>query len=312
MPLSRLEAIDIRDQWEDEAQDFTPWLAKYENIQVLSDAIGVDIEVEETEKYIGSYKADIVARDNEGRTVLIENQLNKTDHKHLGQLITYASGLGASIVIWICRAVTDEHREAIDWLNNVTTSEVAFFVCEIELWKIGESDPAPKFNIVSSPNDWSKTVRGNTGSKVLSDTKKLHLEFWNSFKTYTDEHDSELRLRTPRAQHWYSLAVGRSKFSISLTTNTQAKRVGCELYLRGTKAKEAFALLIQQKQEIESELGNLEWQELPEGQDCRIIRYHKGNTKNRKEWETLNTWLLESAESFYRVFSPRVKKLVVD
>jgi len=187
MTLSKLKSIDIRTYWGDEAKDFTPWLAKEENIQVLADAIGIDIEVEETEKFIGSYKADIVANDGDGNKIIIENQLNRTDHKHLGQIITYASGIRAKIVIWICKTVSDEHREAIDWLNDVTTDEVAFFACELELWQIDNSNPAPKFNIVSSPNDWSKIIKGNSNPKVLTETKKAHLEFWNGFKEYAEE-----------------------------------------------------------------------------------------------------------------------------
>ena len=271
----------------------------------------MDIEVEDTEVFIGSYRADIVARDGENRKVIIENQLSKTDHKHLGQIITYASGIDAQIMIWICKEVTDEHRQAIDWLNEVTIGDIAFFACEIELWKIDESSPAPKFKVISSPNDWSKTVKSSVPNEALSPTKQMHLKFWNAFKEYMTDEGSELRLRTPRPQHWYMMAIGRSKFHISLTNNTQAKRVGCEIYIRGKAAKEAFSLLQHQKEEIEAQLGKLEWQELPEGQDCRIIQYHDGNSKNESEWGTLHEWLKDRAESFYKEFSPRIKKLVL-
>jgi len=312
MKLGQIEQIDIRTQWQDEARDFTPWLAKESNIQILADEIGIDLELEDTEVYIGSYKADIVAKDSEGRTVIIENQLTKTDHKHLGQLITYASGVGAGLIIWICKEVTDEHRQAIDWLNEVTNKDIAFIACEIELWKIGESLPAPKFSIISSPNDWSKTVKGTGNIEALSPTKKMHLEFWNSFKEFMTEADSELKLRTPRPQHWYPIAIGRSKFSLNLTTNTQTKRVGCEIYLRGKTAKIAFSRLQKEREIIEQELGKLDWQELPEGQDCRIIKYRNGNSKNKNQWAELNQWLKETAELFYTVFSPRIKNLNLD
>ncbi len=309
MSLGQIEKIDIRSQWKNEEYDFTPWLAKESNIQILAEEIGLDLEVEDTEVYIGSYKADIVAVDGEGRKVIIENQLTKTDHKHLGQLITYASGIEAKIVVWICTEVTDEHRQAIDWLNEVTTEDVAFFACEIQLWKIGESEPAPKFDVISSPNDWQKTVKGSAPKGALSETKKIHLEFWNSFKEFMTDSGTDLRLKTPRAQHWYSIAVGRSKFQIGLTTNTQSKRIGCEIYIRGKNAKKAFSLLQAQKDVIESDLGKLEWQELPEGQDCRIIQYRDGDSKNKHTWPELHQWFKDRAEAFYNGFSPAIKKL---
>ncbi len=312
MKLGQIEKVEIRTLWNNEEADFTPWLARDVNIQILADEIGVDLEVEGTEVGIGSYKADIVAKDADGRKVIIENQLTRTDHKHLGQLITYASGLGAKLVIWICKEVTDEHRQAVDWLNDVTSADVAFFACEVELWRIGESLPAPRFRIVSSPNDWSKTVKGTPPKGALSPTKAAHLDFWNGFKEFMTAEETDLRLRTPRPQHWYSLAVGRSKFSMSLTTNTQAKRIGCEVYIRGANAKRGFLLLSQQKDDIERELGELTWQELPEGQDCRIIQDRNGDSKNKQEWPTLHAWLKERAESFYRVFSPRIKNLDLD
>ena len=312
MDLGRIDSVDIRTQWKNEEYDFTPWLAQERHIQILADAIGIDLEVEGIEVPIGSFKADIVAKDGDGRTVIIENQLNKTDHKHLGQLITYASGIDARLVIWVCSEVTDEHRQAIDWLNNVTTTDVAFVACEVELWRIDESRPAPRFNVVASPNEWSKSVKGGPIVDSLSPTKSAHLEFWNAFKEYMTNSESDLRLRTPRPQHWYSIAVGRSKFHLSLTTNTQSKRLGCELYVRGASAKSAFSLLYKDKEQIEATLGKLDWQELPEGQDCRIRQYRDGDSKKKSEWAELHEWLKDRAEAFHKEFGPRVKALKLE
>lgn len=309
MELGKVEKLVVRDQWKNEEYDFTPWLAQEENIQLLGDEINLDLEVEGVEISIGSYKADIVARDGNNRTVIIENQLEKTDHKHLGQIITYASGVEAQIIIWVCTQVTDEHRQAIDWLNEVTREDIAFFACEIELWRIGESPAAPKFNVVASPNDWTKVVKSTVDSKELSETKKAHLDFWNAFKTFMEESGTPLKLRQPRPAHWYNMAVGRSKFSIVLTTNSQSKQIGCEIYLRGKKAKEAFAQLEERKDNIESVLGPLEWHELPEGQDCRIKLSHDGDSKDQAQWGELNSWLKDKSEAFYEVFSPVIKSL---
>lgn len=311
MKLGRIEKLPIREQWKNEEYDFTPWLAQEDNIQLLSDEINLDLEVEGTEVQIGSYKADIVARDGNGRTVIIENQLEKTDHKHLGQIITYASGVEAEIIIWICSQVTDEHRQAIDWLNEVTRSDIAFFACEIELWRIADSVAAPKFHVVASPNDWTKTVKSTVSNKELSDTKQAHLDFWNGFKSFMEDSATSLKLRQPRPQHWYTMAIGRSKFHISLTTNTQSKQIGCEVYIRGEEAKNAFTQLSSQKVEIEQALGALEWHELPDGQDCRIKISRNGNSKSKSEWPELHDWLKENSEAFYGVFSPRIRKLVL-
>jgi len=309
MQLGKIQKLPIRDQWKNEEYDFTPWLAQEENIQLLGDEINLDLEVEGTEISIGSYKADIVATDGNNRTVIIENQLEKTDHKHLGQIITYASGVEAQIIVWVCAEVTDEHRQAIDWLNEVTRSEVAFFACEIELWRIGDSIPAPKFNVVASPNDWTKVVKGVGETKELSDTKKAQLAFWNGFKVYMEESDTPLRMRQPRAQHWYTLAVGRSKFHISLTVNSQSKQLGCEIYMIGEQAKTAFSQLEQSKAHIEAVLGVLEWRELPKGQDCRISLTREGDFKSTQQWPELHQWLKQQSEAFSSVFSPLIRKL---
>jgi hypothetical protein len=309
MQLGKIEKLVIRDQWKNEEYDFTPWLAREENIQLLGDEINLDLDVEGTEIAIGSYKADIVAKDGNGRTVIIENQLEKTDHKHLGQIITYASGVEAQIIIWVCTQVTDEHRQAIDWLNEVTRADIAFFACEIELWRIGDSIAAPKFNVIASPNDWTKVVKSTVNSKDLSETKKAHLDFWNAFKAYMEDSGTSLKMRQPRAQHWYTLAVGRSKFNISMTTNTQSKEVGCEIYIRGKDAKVAFAELERQKESIEAVLGQLEWHELPDGQDCRIKLSRRGDSKSQVQWPELHDWLKDKSEAFYDVFSPKIKAL---
>ena len=311
MKLGKVEKLAIRDQWKNEEYDFTPWLAREENIQLLGDEINLDLEVEDIEVSIGSYKADIVARDGNNRIVIIENQLEKTDHKHLGQIITYASGVEAEIIIWVCSQVTDEHRQAIDWLNEVTRADIAFFACEIELWQIGDSLPAPKFNVVASPNDWTKVLKSTVNSKELSDTKKAHLDFWNGFKAYMEEAGTNLKLRQPRPQHWYTLAVGRSKFNISLTTNTQSKQIGCEIYIRGEDAKAAFAQLQRHQDTIEARLGQLEWHELPDGQDCRIKLSRNGDSKSNSQWPELHVWLKQQSEAFYSVFSPLIKQLTL-
>jgi hypothetical protein len=310
-PLGRLKKVDLRGYWKDEARDFTPWLTKEDNLELLSETLGLQIEIESTEIPIGNYRADIIARDvNSERTIIIENQVEKTNHDHLGKIITYASGIGAEIVIWICNVVTDEHRNAIDWLNEISNEQIAFFALEIELWKIGESPPAPKFNIVCSPNEWAKTVKESSGKRSPTETKLLQKEFWESLKEHMERNKTFLSLRKPRPQHWYNLAVGRTGFSIALTANTVSKKLGCEIYIRGENAKKAYQLLLKNKEDIEEEIqDNLDWQELPDGQDSRIVLYSDGDIRQKEKWGDYFVWFNKYSERFHKAFSDRIQSL---
>lgn len=163
--------------------DFTPWLAQDDNIAMLSDAIGIDISVDETESTVGSFNVDIYATETDtGNKIIIENQLEETNHDHLGKIITYASGKDAKFVIWIVKKAREEHRHAIEWLNNHTDNDIAFFLIEIELWSINNSDPAVKFNVIEKPNDWAKEIK--KADTNINDTQKLKLDYWTSFVDY--------------------------------------------------------------------------------------------------------------------------------
>ena len=141
--MGHLEKVDLRDIWKTEAGDFTPWLGTAENIQLLGDTVRLDLEVEAQEKQVGPFRADILCKDTaSGAWVLIENQLERTDHNHLGQLMTYTAGLNAVTIIWIADRFTDEHRAAMDWLNEITAEDFVFLGIEVELWKTGDSNVA--------------------------------------------------------------------------------------------------------------------------------------------------------------------------
>lgn len=309
MGLGKLTKVDIRNYWKDEARDFTPWLAKPENLQLLADTLDIDIELEETEVNVGSFKADILAHETHGRKIIIENQLDKTNHDHLGKIITYASGTEASIVIWICKSVTEEHRKAIDWLNDISEEGIDFFALEIELWKIDESSPAPKFNIVCSPNEWAQSVKDSTRTSH-SETQLLRQEFWSGLREYMIDNKTSVKPRKPHVEHWYDFAIGRSGFHLSLTINTQRNTLGCELYLEGEKAKEAFQLLLKDKEAIEREIGSeLDWRELPMRRDCRILLITEGDIRQKKNWNQYFEWFHNQTELFFQAFSERVRQL---
>ena len=311
--LGRLKKVDLREFFKDEARDFTPWLAEEENLELLGETLGLEIELEDTEVRIGRFSADIVGVDrSSNRNIIIENQLEKTNHDHLGKIITYSGGKDAGIVIWICEKIQQEHRKGLDWLNEISTEDYSFFGIEMELWRIGESEPAPKFNIVASPNEWSKSVKASTSTRGLTDTKVLQREFWTELKDYFTDNNTFLSMRTPRPQHWYSFGVGTSYFGIGLIIDTRKNIIRCDLNLWGDKVKENYSSLLKYKDDIEDELGyELKWREM-EGKKMSQISLSNnvnGNIKDRETWEDCFVWFKETAESFHKVFSPRVKQL---
>ena len=260
--LGILSKEDIREFWEDEARDFTPWLAREENISLLGETIGLELEVEAQEKNVGPFRADILCKDTVTDSwVLIENQLEPTDHKHLGQLLTYTPGLDAVTAVWIAKSFTDEHRAALDWLNEITPDGFSFFGLEIELWRIDDSPMAPKFNVVSHPNDWTKTV-ARISRGELSPTNQLYLEYWTILRDLLEERRSLIKPAEPPAKYWMPFAIGRSKFRLDASASVRGKWICVSLTLRGPDAKPHFYLLKGDKVDIEREIGDeLEWDE---------------------------------------------------
>lgn len=229
MALSRLKKINLREAWKHEATDFTNWLAEDENLQLLSEEIGIDISLIQTEASVGKFSVDILAEeDNTGRKIVIENQLEATNHDHLGKVITYASGFDAEIVIWIVKDVRDEHKRAVDWLNEHTDEKINIFAIRMELWQIGDSPYAPKFHVVSKPNDWAKAIKQTTSRSDLSDRRLMQLEFWTKFKEYASKHGSMLRLRKAYPQHWFDISIGSSKSYLSLVVDADNEQIRCE------------------------------------------------------------------------------------
>ncbi|MGX1050856.1 hypothetical protein AB7M74_001791 [Bradyrhizobium japonicum] len=313
--LGRLERVDLREIWLSEATGFTPWLARPENMAVLSEALNLELELEAQERAVGPFRADLLCKDiGTDRWVLIENQLERTDHTHLGQLLTYASGLEAVTIVWIAARFTEEHRSTLDWLNKITDESFRFFGLEVELWRIGTSPAAPKFNIVSKPNEWSHSVA--SAARVidegeLSETRQLQQKYWTAFNEKLETIGGAVsgrRKAQPRA--WMAYPVSRSSMSLNGVIVVGRKEVRAELYLRRSTAKRFFALLFQQKAEIERELGySLDWQELPEGQDCRVAISIEADPANEADWPRQHDWLATHLNEMYKVFAPRVRDL---
>lgn len=316
--LGRLQKVtDLRSTWETEDRDFTPWLAQEENLQILADTIGLDLELEAVEKDVGPFRADILCKDTSGDSwVLIENQLEKTDHKHLGQLMTYAAGLQAVTIVWVADIFSEEHRAAMDWLNKITGDNFRFFVLEIELWKIDNSSPAPKFNVISKPNNWSKSV-SDASQKITfeenSPLKKKQQEYWVCLTEYLKKNNSFLKSQKPGPRQWFMFSAGRTGFHFHATIHTAENRIGTELYISNDHAKEYFSLLLRQKDKIEDEIGfQLEWRELPERKGSRIVVFHDAHFEDKPYWEQDMAWFKDTLEKFDRVFRSRIKSLELE
>jgi len=182
--LGRLREVELREAWTSESSDFTPWLAQPDNLKLLGDTIGLNLELVSTEKEVGKFRADILCKDAAtDHWVLIENQLEETDHTHLGQLLTYAAGLDAVTIVWVAKEFTDAHRAAMQWLNDKTEEGINFFALEVELWQIGDSPFAPKFNIVSQPNEYTRSVADSARDPEIIQRR---WDYWSAFVKAAD------------------------------------------------------------------------------------------------------------------------------
>ncbi len=305
--LSKLKKVQLREIWEHEALDFTNWLAQEQNLSELSNEIGINIKLIKTEANVGTFNVDILAQEEStDRKIIIENQLEDTDHDHLGKIITYASGYDAETIIWIVKDVRAEHQKAIEWLNEHTDENINFFLIKIELWQIEDSHPAPKFEIIVSPNEWAKTIKTNPTNGELTNTKLSQLAFWNDFKSYVSKVDSRIRLQTPRPQHWYDVSMGSSEAHIALTVNTRDSIITCELYINDNK--KLYEYLIEQKEHITNEIGEEgNWWNARKASGIRVKR----EVNNVFDGEMNNdyfAWLYKQTILFQQVFQKYLRQ----
>ncbi len=315
MKLGRLVRIDPREIWSSE-EEFNSWLV--DNIDILAEAIGMDLEVIEVESEVGEFRVDIIARDlsGEGRIVVIESQLSRTDHEHLGKIITYAAGRNASAVVWISPEFREEHRSALDWLNNLV-SNVMFFGLELEVLKIDNSKPAVRLNIVSKPNEWR---RSEAARMTLSGRARLYQEF---FQELADRLRSErlANVRRGLPQNWLDFGAGRSGFWYAIVF-TRDRRFRVELSIDAgdyDRNKRAFDLLMKERDEIEKEIGiRLEWSSPePSRRAARVMAYYPQSVTIEEVAESPETkqniveWSVDIIKKFKQIFTPRIQRLKV-
>ncbi|MEY4756964.1 MAG: hypothetical protein RJA34_1862 [Pseudomonadota bacterium] len=311
-PLGKLERISLRKAWAHEAGEFTPWLAQADNLTLLAESLGLsELELVGTEHPVGDFKVDILCTDDGGK-VIIENQLEKTNHTHLGQILTYAAGVGARKVIWLAEAFRTEHVAALEFLNQHTTDELDFFAVEIELWRIGDSPMAPSFNVVVKPNDWAKTGQQNAkAAATTTPTKQRQLKFWTGWQAWLQAKGSTLRTQKPLPQHWTNIALGRSGIHLAATVNSRESRVGMEVYIDHDNSKSMFKQLQAHQAEVDAALGaKLEWMELPDGHACRILQVRPDSPlESEDQWAAYYAWLEQAALRMSEVFRPLIKEL---
>ena len=308
LELGRLEEVNVRELWIHEQYDFSNWLAKEENMELLNEVLGLTLVDIEKEVFVGAYRCDLVAKDEtSGQNVIIKNQLEASNHDHLGKIVTYASGLDANVIVWIVKEAREEHRSAIEWLNNNTNKNLNFFLIEIHAYRIGNSLYAPKFEIVEKPNDFIKNAKIQTGSEELNKSQSERLVFWTRFNDVVSERGKPFNLRKATTDHWYDVAIGVSGVLVEITLVNKEGCVGIALYI--IDDKELFDSLNEKKIEIESKLGfELDWQRLDGKKASRIIYRIPGlNFDDHSNYDSLMNDIIDKVILFVKVFKKYVK-----
>lgn len=300
MELGKLEKIELREVWRHEALDFTRWLARKENIALLSKEIGIDIEVIETEMSVGRYNVDIYARDTESnKKIVIENQLENTNHDHLGKMLVYAAGLDADIAIWVVKDVNEEHRQAIEWLNDNSFEKINIFLVKLELWQIDNSPIAPKFQVICEPNNWAKVLKQQSKDNI-TDLELRQMEYWQGFVDYAKSKDKTYISQRPSIYNWYVIRIGSTDYKIKLVHSVNSDIMRCQLEIFNDSI---YKKLEQYRTEIDNKINGLEWEYL---EDRKVNRISCNNSS--KDNASSYVWLLDMVDRFKEVFLDYLNK----
>lgn len=301
--IEKLKEVEVRDLWKHEQYDFSEWLAKEENIEYLNDILGLTLVEVDQEVYVGSYRCDLVAKDETTDIkVIIENQLEATNHDHLGKIVTYASGLDAKYIVWIVKNAREEHRAAIEWLNNNTNDSVNFFLIEIHAYTIGDSAPAPKFEIVEKPNDFVKKSKTRNYKSEMNKSESERLEFWEEFNKVLIERNKPFNVRKATNNHWYDVAIGTTEAHVAINLVNKEGIIVVELYIANNK--DLFDKLFENKEQIEEDLElQLEWARLDNSKASRIKTNIDGlDFDNHSNYHELMNEAIDMAVKFRDVF----------
>lgn len=300
MELGKLEKIELREVWRHEALDFTRWLAKKENIAILSKEIGSDIEVIQTEMSVGRYNVDIYARDTESnKKIVIENQLENTNHDHLGKMLVYAAGLDADVAIWVVKDVNEEHKQAVEWLNDNSFEKINIFLVKVELWQIDNSPIAPKFQVICEPNNWAKVLKQQSKDNI-TDLELKQMEYWQGFVDYAKSKDKTYISQRPSIYNWYVIRIGSSDYKIKLVHSVNSDMIRCQLEIFNDGI---YKKLEQYRTEIDNKINGLEWEYLEDRKVSRI-----GLSNNIKDNASSYVWSLDMVDRFKEIFLDYLNK----
>ena len=309
MKLGKIEPVRLRDIWDDEARDLTPWLAEPNNLKLLSEALEIDFDLEDIQKEVnvGDFSADIVTKDGAGNVVVIENQLERTDHGHLGQCITYAAGLDAKTVIWIAPSVRDEYRRAVEWLNANTSEDLGFFLVRLGAVRIGDSLPAPNFQVIESPNEWAKIMKKQSSDgAAVTETRLRQQAFFTKLREQGQKDSKRVRSwQNPRLSSEYSIALGVTGAKFFVQANARDRNINVALYFDfNDKAlnRELLSQIEADREEIEAITGPLEWDN-PENRRSCVIRYiFHADPANTEEANAIIPDVVEKIDEFFEAF----------
>ena len=311
--LERLEEIDVRSVWKNEASDFTPWLLT--NADYLGQVLGIDIEIDSKEQPVGDFSLDLIGRDISNACVLIvENQLSVTDHKHLGQLLTYAAGTEAATIVWVAPSFREEHRRALDYLNDKTINNIRFYGVEVRVVRIGNSSPAPMFHLVSQPSDIATQVAISGDSASMSPQRIKYLNFWTKYlEAIHVNHPNVTNARSPATRHFAHVNYLRRGVTIVLGFSVPQSKVLAEIYIdlkSELKNMNVLSALKAMQLDIEKEIGSsLIWDEIPGKRACRIRIMHDGNVDDESKHAEIIQWLMNAHAGIKKAFRPRVDAL---
>ncbi len=301
--IGKLTEVDVRELWKHEQYDFSNWLSEPENISYINDILGLSLIDVEKEVDVGSYRCDIVAKDETSETkIIIENQLEASNHDHLGKIITYASGLDANVIVWIVKQAKEEHRSAIEWLNNNTQGGIDFFLIELHAYKIGDSDPAPKFEIIEQPNDFIKASKTIANEKEKSGRYGKRLAFWAQLGEEVKAHGKPFNIGKPTTDHWHNVAVGSSICYIAITLVNSDSFIGIDLYIPNNK--DLYDSLYLNKDKIEKEIPfELDWLRLDGKKASKIVHRISGlDFENQENYPQLMDEIIKDVVIMRDVF----------
>lgn len=307
--IGKIQKVELREIWKHEATDFTRWLA--ENIDYLNEVLNLDIAVQTVEGDVGPYRVDIYGEDGSGNKIIIENQLEKTDHSHLGQVLTYLVNLDANVAVWITANPVEEHRQVIEWLNETTPDDMCFYLVKVEAIRIeGQPSVAPLFTLVEGPTQERKKIGAEKKEHAVRHT--VRKEFWTQFIEAMNQRSTLCQNVSPSTDAWIGIALGMSGVSLNLVATKNYARA--EIYInRGDTEsnKKVFDFFQQMKAQIEQDFGApLTWERMEDRVTSRI-KYQLNDVDifNKEAWTKMNDFMIDAALRLHKAFKEPLQKL---